>query len=71
MAHIVDMHQLTKDPERQKRGGEDTTASPRRTMLQAKAAYSSMLPTVPLVMVGVGSFFQSVPFELTAWVMQL
>lgn len=32
IAHIVDMHQLTKDPERVLRDGPDTKSSPRRTM---------------------------------------
>jgi hypothetical protein len=32
LAHIVDMHQLTKDPERLFIGGSDTTSSPKRTM---------------------------------------
>ena len=32
MAHIVDMHQLTKDPERLLQGGPATPSSPRRTM---------------------------------------
>ena len=32
MAHIVDMHQLTKDPERLLQGGPSTPSSPRRTM---------------------------------------
>ncbi len=32
MAHIVDMHQLTKDPERQVRRGPDTASSPARTL---------------------------------------
>lgn len=35
MAHVVDMHQLTKDPERLtqgERGGSDTASSPRRDM---------------------------------------
>lgn len=32
MAHIVDMHQLTKDPERVLRQGPDTRSSPKRTM---------------------------------------
>jgi hypothetical protein len=32
MAHIVDMHQLTKDPERVLRQGPDTKSSPKRTM---------------------------------------
>jgi hypothetical protein len=32
-AHIVDMHQLTKDPERlDNRGGDDTASSPKREM---------------------------------------
>jgi hypothetical protein len=32
MAHIVDMHQLTKDPERVLHGGPDTPSSPARTL---------------------------------------
>lgn len=32
IAHVIDMHQLTKDPERIRRSGEDTKHSPRRTM---------------------------------------
>jgi hypothetical protein len=32
LAHIVDMHQLTKDPERLLHGGQPTASSPRRTM---------------------------------------
>ena len=32
MAHIVDMHQLTKDPERVARAGPDTPSSPKRQM---------------------------------------
>ena len=32
MAHIVDMHQLTKDPERLLQGGPATLSSPKRTM---------------------------------------
>ena len=32
MAHIVDMHQLTKDPERILRQGSDTKSSPKRVM---------------------------------------
>lgn len=32
MAHIVDMHQLTKDPERMLHGGPATPSSPKRTM---------------------------------------
>jgi hypothetical protein len=34
LAHIVDMHQLTKDPERLSKTGEDTKSSPKRTMTQ-------------------------------------
>lgn len=34
LAHIVDMHQLTKDPERLSKQGEDTKSSPKRTMTQ-------------------------------------
>jgi hypothetical protein len=32
VAHIIDMHQLTKDPERVARGGPDTAASPKRSL---------------------------------------
>lgn len=32
LAHIVDMHQLTKDPERARGKGEDTTSSPKREL---------------------------------------
>ena len=32
LAHIVDMHQLTKDPERLVVGGPDTASSPKRAM---------------------------------------
>ncbi len=32
MAHIVDMHQLTKDPERLRQPGPDTSSSPKRTL---------------------------------------
>ncbi|MBL9076463.1 MAG: hypothetical protein JNL08_03100 [Planctomycetes bacterium] len=32
MAHIVDMHQLTKDPEHVLHGGPDTASSPARTL---------------------------------------
>jgi hypothetical protein len=32
LAHIVDMHQLTKDPDRLRRAGEDTKSSPDRAM---------------------------------------
>ncbi|TBR25783.1 hypothetical protein EPO15_01535 [bacterium] len=32
LAHIVDMHQLTKDPDRLKRAGADTASSPARAM---------------------------------------
>jgi hypothetical protein len=34
MAHIIDMHQLTKDPERLLYAGPDTKSSPVRTMTQ-------------------------------------
>jgi len=34
MAHIIDMHQLTKDPERILHKGKDTQSSPKRTMTQ-------------------------------------
>mgnify|MGYP007059483872 CR=1 FL=1 len=34
MAHIIDMHQLTKDPERLLHAGKDTESSPQRTMTQ-------------------------------------
>lgn len=32
IAHIIDMHQLTKDPEGLRRTGKDTQSSPKRTM---------------------------------------
>lgn len=32
LAHVVDMHQLTKDPEQTLASGHETTSSPRRTM---------------------------------------
>ncbi len=32
MAHVVDMHQLTKDPERPQAGSHDTASSPRRDL---------------------------------------
>lgn len=32
LAHVIDMHQLTKDPERMMLGGPNTPASPKRTM---------------------------------------
>ena len=32
MAHVIDMHQLTKDPERVAAKGADTQSSPKRTM---------------------------------------
>ena len=32
MAHIIDMHQLTKDPERLSAAGQDTPSSPQRKM---------------------------------------
>ncbi|REJ90887.1 MAG: hypothetical protein DWQ45_08055 [Planctomycetota bacterium] len=32
IAHVVDMHQLTKDPERMRITGPDTKSSPKRTM---------------------------------------
>ena len=32
IAHVIDMHQLTKDPERVSAKGTDTQSSPRRTM---------------------------------------
>ena len=32
LAHVVDMHQLTKDPERVTRSGGDTQSSPKRSM---------------------------------------
>ena len=40
LAHIVDMHQLTKDPERYTTGGKvpDTPSSPRRTMTRWELA---------------------------------
>ncbi|MBX3443249.1 MAG: hypothetical protein KF774_12655 [Planctomyces sp.] len=34
LAHIIDMHQLTKDPERLLHAGDDTASSPKRTMTQ-------------------------------------
>ena len=34
LAHIVDIHQLTKDPERLLQDGQDTASSPKRTMSQ-------------------------------------
>ncbi len=34
IAHIIDMHQLTKDPERLLRKGTDTQSSPKRTMTE-------------------------------------
>jgi len=34
ISHIIDMHQLTKDPERLQRTGQDTQSSPQRTMTQ-------------------------------------
>ncbi len=34
VAHIIDMHQLTKDPERVLRQGKDTQSSPKRSMTQ-------------------------------------
>jgi hypothetical protein len=47
LAHIVDMHQLTKDPEQLLAGGPRTQSSPRRTMtdfeLQRYLDYSSEL----------------------------
>jgi hypothetical protein len=36
IAHIIDMHQLTKDPERIAGRGIDTESSPRRAMTQAE-----------------------------------
>ncbi len=32
LAHVIDMHQLTKDPERLSKTGTDTQSSPKRTM---------------------------------------
>ncbi|MEE2827690.1 MAG: hypothetical protein VX498_00760, partial [Myxococcota bacterium] len=32
LIHVVDMHQLTKDPERANRQGPDTASSPQRLM---------------------------------------
>jgi hypothetical protein len=32
LAHVIDMHQLTKDPERLRVRGQDTASSPKRTM---------------------------------------
>jgi hypothetical protein len=47
MAHVVDMHQLTKDPERLLHGGSDTASSPKRDMTAFQLAryldYSSEL----------------------------
>jgi hypothetical protein len=34
LSHIIDMHQLTKDPERMLQKGSDTESSPKRTMTQ-------------------------------------
>ncbi len=34
VAHIVDMHQLTKDPDRVIHGGKETASSPKRTMTE-------------------------------------
>ena len=34
LSHIIDMHQLTKDPERMLQKGADTESSPKRTMTQ-------------------------------------
>ncbi len=34
LSHIIDMHQLTKDPERMLQKGVDTESSPKRTMTQ-------------------------------------
>jgi hypothetical protein len=34
LSHIIDMHQLTKDPERMLQKGADTASSPKRTMTQ-------------------------------------
>ena len=36
LAHVVDMHQLTKDPERARRPVPDTASSPRRTLTPAE-----------------------------------
>jgi len=36
IAHVVDMHQLTKDPERVTSGASDTASSPERTMSPAE-----------------------------------
>jgi len=36
LAHVIDMHQLTKDPDRILRPGGDTASSPRRTMTAAQ-----------------------------------
>ncbi len=38
LAHIVDMHQLTKDPDRLLHGGGDTPSSPRRSMTRFELA---------------------------------
>lgn len=32
LAHVIDMHQLTKDPERLRMQGQDTASSPKRTL---------------------------------------
>ena len=32
LAHVIDMHQLTKDPERLRAGAQDTASSPKRTL---------------------------------------
>lgn len=32
LAHVIDMHQLTKDPERLRANGQDTASSPKRTL---------------------------------------
>jgi hypothetical protein len=32
LAHVIDMHQLTKDPERLRARGQDTASSPKRTL---------------------------------------
>jgi hypothetical protein len=36
LAHVIDMHQLTKDPERLQGGGLDTPSSPKRSLTPAE-----------------------------------
>jgi hypothetical protein len=38
VAHLVDIHQLTKDPDRMVRAGQDTPSSPRRAMTPFEVA---------------------------------